>query len=172
MADAVEEDAAVNQKVLIRGDYHNPGEDAPRAVPAILAARVPAASNFTGSGRLQLAEWLTRADHPLTARVMVNRIWTWHFGDGIVATPDNFGRMGARPAHPELLDFLARRFVESGWSIKAMHRMMMLSSAYQMSAEGEAKSVEADPENKLLTRFQRQRLDVEEIRDGMLAIDG
>ena len=103
---------------------------------------------------------------------MVNRIWQWHFGEGIVRTPDNFGKMGERPTHPELLDYLASRFVESGWSIKAMHRTIMLSSAYQMASQTGDAVVEADPENRLFSRFNRQRLDVEEIRDGMLAIDG
>ncbi|MDQ6699272.1 MAG: DUF1549 and DUF1553 domain-containing protein, partial [Acidobacteriota bacterium] len=172
MADAVEEGEPVAQKVLLRGDYHNLGEDAPKSVPAILIKAVPGPQHFTGSGRLEIADWLTRPDHPLTPRVMVNRIWLWHFGDGIVATPDNFGKMGGRPTHPELLDYLARKFVESGWSMKAMHRLIMLSNAYQMSTEGDAKSYAADPEDKLISRFQRQRLAVEEIRDGMLAIDG
>ncbi len=111
-------------------------------------------------------------ENPLTSRVMVNRIWTWHFGEGIVNTPDNFGRMGGRPTHPELLDYLAKRFIESGWSVKAMHRMIMLSSTYQMSSEGDREELEADPENAALALSTRQRLDVEEIRDGMLAIDG
>jgi cytochrome c551/c552 len=172
MADAIAEDTAANQKVLIRGDYHNLGEDAPRAIPAILTNVTTPPAKFTGSGRLELANWLTEPEHPLTSRVMVNRLWTWHFGEGIVNTPDNFGRMGGRPSHPELLDYLAKRFVESGWSVKAMQRMIMLSSTYQMSSDGDAKSVEADPEDTLLSRFQRQRLSVEQMRDGMLAIDG
>ncbi|MDQ2898508.1 MAG: PSD1 and planctomycete cytochrome C domain-containing protein [Acidobacteriota bacterium] len=172
MADAVTEGDPVEQKVLLRGDYHNGGEDAPKSVPAILMKAAPAPEHFTGSGRLELADWFTRPDNPLTARVMVNRIWLGHFGEGIVATPDNFGRMGARPTHPELLDYLSKRFIEGGWSVKKMHRMMMLSNAYQMSTEGDAKSYEKDPEDNLISRFQRQRLDVEEIRDGMLAIDG
>ncbi|MGI8989213.1 MAG: PSD1 and planctomycete cytochrome C domain-containing protein, partial [Bryobacteraceae bacterium] len=172
MADAVAEGEPVDQKILIRGDYHNNGEDAPRSVPAILVKAAPAPEHFSGSGRLELADWFTRPDNPLTARVMVNRIWLWHFGEGIVATPDNFGRMGARPTHPELLDYLSKRFIEGGWSIKKMHRLIMLSNAYQMSTEGDAKSYEKDPEDNLISRFQRQRLDVEEIRDGMLAIDG
>ena len=86
------------------------------------------------SGRLELAEWLVSKDHPLTARVMVNRIWRWHFGQGIVRSTDNFGRLGEPPSHPELLDWLALRFIDSGWSIKAMHRLLMLSAAYQMSS--------------------------------------
>ncbi|MDQ6706528.1 MAG: DUF1553 domain-containing protein, partial [Acidobacteriota bacterium] len=172
MAAAGAERDPVEQIVLLRGDYHNNGEDAPKSVPAILMKAAPAPEYFSGSGRLELAEWFTRPDNPLTARVMVNRIWLWHFGEGIVATPDNFGRMGAQPTHPELLDYLSKRFIEGGWSVKKMHRMIMLSNAYRMSTEGDAKSYEKDPENNLISRFQRQRLDVEEIRDGMLAIDG
>jgi hypothetical protein len=103
---------------------------------------------------------------------MVNRIWQGHFVEGIVRTPDNFGTTGEQPTHPELLDYLARQFVESGWSMKQMHRLMMLSSAYQMASEPAEGSVEADPENRYYTRFFRRRLDVEEIRDAMLAIDG
>ncbi len=172
MADAIAEDTPVSQKVLIRGDYHNAGEDAPRAVPAILTGVTKPPAKFTGSGRLELANWLVEPQHPLTARVMVNRLWTWHFGEGIVNTPDNFGKMGGRPSHPELLDYLAKRFVENGWSVKKMQRMIMLSSTYQMSTEGSAKSMEADPEDTMISRFPRQRLGVEEIRDAMLTMDG
>ncbi len=173
MADAVTEEAvpAVG-KVAIRGDFHNLGEDAPRAVPAILTKAAPPPPQFTGSGRLQVAEWLTRPDNPLVARVMMNRAWMWHFGDGIVATPDNFGRMGGRPSNPELLDYLATQLVSNGWSLKKMHRAMMLSSTYQMATDSDAKSTAADPENQIFSRFNRQRLDIEEIRDSMLAIDG
>ncbi len=169
MACAVEEGEPVDQKVFIRGDYGSPGEDAPKAFPTILARDTDPRING-GSGRLQLAEWLVK--QPLTARVMVNRIWQGHFVEGIVRTPDNFGTTGEQPTHPELLDYLARQFVESGWSMKQMHRLMMLSSAYQMASEPAEGSVEADPENRYYTRFFRRRLDVEEIRDAMLAIDG
>jgi Protein of unknown function (DUF1549)/Protein of unknown function (DUF1553)/Planctomycete cytochrome C len=175
MACAVEDGEIVKQKVFIRGDYHNEGEDAPIAFPLILAERTKAANNeggSGGSGRLQLSQWITQSEHPLTARVMVNRIWQWHFGEGLVGTPDNFGKMGERPTHPELLDFLAGRFIESGWSIKAMHRLIMLASAYQMSSQVSQANLSADPENRLLSRFNRRRLTVEEMRDGLLAIDG
>jgi len=171
LACAIEDGDPVAQPVFVRGDYNNPGEDAPKAFPAILSA-FDTKPNFTGSGRLQLAEWLTQPEHPLTSRVMVNRIWQWHFGEGIVRTPDNFGKMGERPTHPELLDFLAREFVKSGWSIKAMNRMIMLSSAYQMASVNSAVSPDVDADNRLLTRFNRRRLSVEELRDGLLAIDG
>ena len=172
MADAVAEDKPVQQKVLMRGDYNSPGEDAPLSVPAILVKAEPAPKTFNGSGRLEVANWIANAKNPMTARVMVNRLWMWHYGEGIVGTPDNFGKMGARPTHPELLDYLASRFVEGGWSVKKMQRMMMLSNAYQMATDTDEKTMAADPENALISRFNRQRLDVEEIRDGMLAIDG
>ena len=171
LACAIEDGEPVAQKVFVRGDYNNPGEEAPKAFPAILTA-FDTKPGFSGSGRLQLAEWLTQPEHPLTSRVMVNRIWQWHFGEGLVRTPDNFGKMGDKPSHPELLDFLAREFVKSGWSIKAMHRLVMLSSAYQMSSVNSNLADHTDADNRLLTRFNRRRLTVEEMRDGLLAIDG
>ena len=171
LACAIEDGEPVAQTVFIRGDYNNPGEDAPKAFPAILAS-FDTKPNFTGSGRLQLAEWLAQPEHPLTSRVMANRIWQWHFGEGLVRTPDNFGKTGEKPTHPELLDYLARAFVKNGWSIKSMHRLMMLSSAYQMASVNPALPAEADADNRLLTRFNRRRLSVEELRDGLLAIDG
>jgi hypothetical protein len=171
MACAVREGDAVEQAVFIRGDYNSPGESAPKVFPAIVAGedQQPVAS---GSGRLELANWLASPGNPLTARVMVNRIWQWHFGEGIVRTSSNFGKMGERPTNPELLDYLARRFVEGGWSVKKMHRLILLSSAYQMSSAATDRKAEQDPENLLLSRFSRRRLAVEEIRDGLLAIGG
>jgi hypothetical protein len=121
---------------------------------------------------MALANWLTQPDHPLTARVMVNRIWQWHFGEGIVTTPSNFGTTGTRPTHPELLDLLAQHFVRSGWSIKAMHRLMMLSSVYQAGSSVTDNQDRLDPENELLSHFNRRRLNVEEIHDGLLAMEG
>ena len=171
LACAIEDGEPVAQKVFVRGDYNSPGEDAPKAFPAILSA-FDSRPNFTGSGRLQLAEWLVQPEHPLTTRVMANRIWQWHFGEGLVRTPDNFGKMGDKPSHPELLDFLSREFVKRGWSIKSMHRLIMLSSAYQMSGINPSLTDNADNDNRLLTRFNRRRLSVEELRDGLLAIDG
>src|SRR5207253_2004594 len=151
MACAVEEGEPVKQKVFIRGDYNSPGEDAPKDFPRVLTVSVPAPREAkSGSGRLGLANWLAQPDHPLTARVMVNRIWQWHFGEGLVRTPDNFGKMGERPTDQALLDFLSRRFTGGGWSVKAIHRMIMLSSAYQMSSQSGEPAVEADPENRLL----------------------
>lgn len=171
MACAIEDGEIVAQKVLVRGDYNHLGEAAPKAFPAILS-RYDTKPEFTGSGRLQFATWLTQPEHPLTSRVMVNRIWQWHFGEGLVRTPDNFGKMGESPTHPALLDYLAQQFIASGWSVKAMHRMLMLSSTYQMSSLCTAAAAAADPENRLLTRFNRRRLTVEEMRDGLLAITG
>ena len=170
LACAIEDDTPAQQTVFIRGDYNSHGEPAPPSFPAILA-KYDTKPNFTGSGRLQLAEWLTRPDHPLTSRVMTNRLWHWHFGEGLVRTPDNFGKMGEKPSHPELLDFLSQQFVKHGYSIKAMHRMIMLSNTYQMASDNPA-AMEADQDNRLLSRFSRRRLSVEEMRDGILTIDG
>ena len=129
-------------------------------------------SNQARSGRLELAKWLTGHDHPLTARVMVNRLWLWHFGEGLVGSPDNFGRLGDRPVNLELLDWLARRFIASGWSIKAMHRLIMLSSTYQMSTRFDPAAAQIDPENRLHWRTSRRRLEAEAIRDAILAVSG
>ncbi len=158
-------------RVFLRGDHKKPGKAVPRGFPRILTTGPPARI-ADGSGRRQLADWLTRPDHPLTARVMVNRIWQHHFGEGLVRTASDFGSRGDRPSHPELLDDLAARFVESGWSPKAMHRLILLSSTYQQSARVEARGIAADPENRLLGRMNRRRLDAEAIRDGLLSAAG
>ena len=175
MACSVEEGAEnvplVTGKVLLRGDYNSFGDDAPKGFPLILGGEQQPPI-VKGSGRMELADWLTQPDHPLTSRVFVNRVWYWHFGEGLVRTPDNFGRMGDMPTSPELLNYLSHRFVESGWSVKALHRMIVLSNTYQMSSMPSDAVSEADPENRLFSRFPRRRLAVEEIRDGMLAIDG
>ncbi len=151
-----------------RGSYTQLGDVTPRGFPAVLAwdERTPA---MTGSGRLELSRWVASDKNPLTARVMVNRIWQRHFGQGIVRTPGNFGKLGVAPTHPELLDFLAKEFVRSGWSIKAMHRLMMLSSTYQQSSTNRSG---ADPENLLFARMSRLRLEAEPLRDAMLAVSG
>jgi hypothetical protein len=160
-------DAAIH----VRGRYDRLGAIVPRRFPQILAG--PDQPPITqGSGRLQLARWIASADHPLTARVMVNRIWQHHFGDGLVRTPGNFGKLGEKPTHPELLDYLASEFVRCGWSVKAMHRLMMLSATYQQSSTGEPKTVAADPDNRLLGRMSLRRLEAEAIRDSLLAISG
>ncbi len=157
--------------IHIRGRYDRLGSLVPRRFPEILAGREQKPI-IQGSGRLDLARWLTRPDHPLTARVMVNRIWQQHFGEGIVRTPSNFGKLGRVPTHPELLDWLALEFVRSGWSIKHMHRLIMLSSVYQQSSEAEPETTKNDPDNLLFGRMNRRRLEAEALRDSILAASG
>ena len=172
MACAVKEGETMEQHVFLRGDYHNIGDPVDRTVPAILRLSAPEEPVATKSGRLEFADWVVDPRNPLPARVMANRIWQGHFGDGIVRTPDNFGKLGDRPSNPELLDYLARQFMENGWSVKKMHRLIMLSQTYQMSAEYDLAKKEKDPEDRLVSRFPRQRLSIEEIRDAFLAIGG
>ncbi|MEX2264226.1 MAG: PSD1 and planctomycete cytochrome C domain-containing protein [Bryobacteraceae bacterium] len=160
-----------DQKIHIRGNRENLGDVAPRAFLHILCDGEPA--RFTqGSGRLELAEAIAGKSNPVTARVMANRIWQHHFGNGIVRTPSNFGQLGERPTHPELLDYLAARFMEHNWSIKAMHREIMLSATYALSASAADKNLAEDAENRLLWRANRKRLDVESMRDALLAVSG
>ena len=154
--------------VLIRGNADTPGAKVPRRFLAVLGGDQSSFQN--GSGRLELARAIASADNPLTARVMVNRIWQHHFGSGLVASASNFGSLGERPSHPELLDWLAHRFTTSGWSIKAMHRDIMLSSTYQQSSRFDSHGLTKDPGNALLWRMNRRRLDVEAWRDAMLAV--
>jgi hypothetical protein len=123
-----------------------------------------------GSGRLALARWIASPDNPLTARVMMNRIWQHHFGEGIVRTPNNFGKLGTPPTHPELLDWLAGEFVKSGWSIKAMHRLICNSAAYQQASS--SSDAARDPDNLLFGRQNRRRLEAESLRDAMLFTAG
>src|SRR5205814_4289269 len=130
---AVENGPAANVRVHLGGNHLTQGYEVPRRFPLILAGERQEPHYVGQSGRLQLAQWLVRPDQPLTARVMVNRIWRGHFGEGIVRTASNFGERGERPSHPELLDYLATRFIQSGGSLKAIHRLMMLSGAYQQS---------------------------------------
>lgn len=169
---SVEDQAITNLRVHIRGNYLTLGEDVPRRFPRILAGENQPALDSSRSGRLELAEWLTGPDHPLTARVMVNRLWLWHFGVGLVDSPDNFGRLGDRPVNLALLDWLARRFVASGWSIKSMHRLIMLSSTYQMSTRFDRAAALVDPDNRLHWRTSRRRLEAEAIRDAILTVSG
>ena len=164
---AVREGKVQDLKVHLRGDYMTQGELAPRGYLQVIANKNVAAPPKDGSGRAGFAKWLT-SDNPLTARVMANRIWLWHFGQGIVRTPDNFGTLGLRPTHSELLDWLALRFVESGWSIKQMHRIIMNSAAYRMSTRFSEEAYSMDPDNKLWWRFNRRRLQAEEVRDSLL----
>ena len=157
-----------NARVLIKGDPETLGAEVPRRFLGVLGGQ----SVTSGSGRRELAEWIADPKNPLTARVMVNRVWQGHFGLGLVATPDNFGVRGEPPTHPELLDWLAARFVGDGWSLKALHRRIMLSDAYRRASADDDHSAKADPENVSLWRFDRRRLMAEEIRDAMLAVSG
>jgi hypothetical protein len=158
-------------RIHVRGSYRRLAETVPRHFPRVLAGDDPPAIPH-GSGRRELAQWIARPDHPLTARVMVNRIWQHHFGTGIVRTSSNFGKLGERPTHPELLDTLARQFVASGWSVKAMHRAIMLSATYGQSSTPSEEALRIDPENRGFGRMDRRRLESEEIRDSLLAVAG
>ncbi|HEY7428028.1 MAG TPA: DUF1553 domain-containing protein [Gemmataceae bacterium] len=158
--------------LLERGEVNRPGKSVPRGFPRVVripeSAQVPEKS----SGRLQLARWLTHPSQPLTARVLVNRIWHHLFGAGIVRTVDNFGLTGERPSHPELLDHLAVRFMARGWSVKALVREIVLSRTYRQASLYEEKAFRVDPDNRLLWRMTPRRLDAEAMRDAMLAVSG
>ena len=160
--------------IHIRGSHRNFGEPVAREFPEVMRnSTVRPVLPRNQSGRLELARWMASTQHPLTARVYVNRIWRWHFGTGIVASTENFGRLGDRPSHPELLDWLARRFMESGWSTKELHRLILSSSVYQMASFHTDEAIaEADPENRLLWKFGLRRLEAEQIRDAILAVSG
>ena len=161
--------------LLLRGDAFTPGQPVEPGVPAFLTPHIdpyevvaPWPGADTSGRRLALARWLTQPDHPLTARVMVNRMWMRHFGRGIVASPDNFGRTGELPSHPELLDWLATEFVRSGWSVKHMHRLMMTSTAYRQASRKDGEALAADPDNALLSRMTMRRMDAEQLYDSIL----
>jgi hypothetical protein len=161
--------------LLRRGELSKPGETVGPAFPATLCAPgrpgdfagVP-----SGQRRAALAKWLTAPDNPLTARVLVNRVWGWHFGQGLVRTPSDFGTQGEPPTHPQLLDWLARDFVDHGWSLKRLHRLILLSSTYRMQSVAEASALRVDPDNRLLAHFPRRRLEGEAVRDALLACAG
>ncbi len=165
------EDTPRNLRIHIRGNHLNPGEEVPRGFLRVFSGG-EAKPYTNGSGRMELAEALFSPENPLTARVMVNRIWKHHFGEGLVRTTDNFGRMGERPSHPELLDYLARRFQDNGWSVKAMHREIVLSNAYRMSSSASETASETDPDNRLLSHMRVRRLEGEAIRDAILSASG
>lgn len=163
--------------ILLRGNPHVEGDVVLPRFPGVLhppeAVIPPPAEGAKSSGRrLVLANWLSSPENPLSARVMVNRIWQFHFGRGIVRTSNDFGTMGEPPSHQELLDWLASEFIAQGWSIKAMHRMILLSNTYRMSSEGNEAALAADPRNDLFWRFNMRRLSAEEVRDSMLAVNG
>jgi hypothetical protein len=160
--------------IYIRGDHRKEGPAVPRRFPTVLAGegQVPLGKRTNGSGRLELANWIADPANPLSARVMVNRIWLHLCGQGLVRTPDNFGLLGERPSHPQLLDYLSRRFLASDGSIKSLIRDIMLSSTYQQSSFAAAALLKTDPENRLLGRMNRKRLEYEALRDSLLCVSG
>jgi len=159
--------------VHIRGSHLNLAkEPVVRGFLSVVVDDVPGPAIESGSGRLELARWLTHPDHPLTARVMANRVWQHLFGVGLVSTPSNFGLRGDHPSHPELLDWLARDYIEGGWSTKGLIRRIMLGASYRMSAQHDALAMEKDPANRLLWRQNRRRLEVEPLRDSVLHLSG
>jgi hypothetical protein len=162
----------VNSPLYERGEINKPGQRIPRGFPRVVeitgSPRVP----FRQSGRWEFAKWLTHSDHPLTARVMANRVWRHLLGAGLLRTTDNFGFSGERPSHPELLDTLAVRFMADGWSVKMLVREIVLSRTYRQSSSYRDDAFRADPENRLLWRASKRRLDAEAIRDAMLVVAG
>ena len=174
LAYAVADDKAADAALHQRGEPKQPGDVIPRKFPDLLGGQRLTEEQAKHSGRLQLAQWLTDKSNPLTARVMVNRIWQNHFGAGLVKTPSDFGARGQTPTHPELLDWLATRFMQNGWSIKHMHRLMMTSTVYQLDSKADqlSSATSVDPENELHWRFNRHRLDAESLRDTLLLLSG
>ncbi|MCA9082760.1 MAG: PSD1 domain-containing protein [Planctomycetaceae bacterium] len=170
-----EQETLATLPIHIRGSHLNLGKAVAREFPAVMRTSVvrPVLPSKE-SGRLEFAEWLSSTTHPLTARVFVNRIWGWHFGRPLVNSTENFGTLGDRPTHPELLDWLAWRFMESGWSVKELHRLILSSSTWQMASTNafEHDYSATDPENLLLWKFRLQRLDAEQLRDSLLAVAG
>jgi Protein of unknown function (DUF1553) len=160
-----------NVAIQIKGDPAKPGDVVPRRFLTVLGAQT-LPPNETASGRHQLAEWIVARDNPLAARVTANRIWLHHFGKGLVPTPNDFGRQGKPPTHPELLDWLASKFVDSGWSVKSMHRLIMLSHTYQLASTRSEDAIARDANNDLLSSFPRRRLDAESLRDTLLVLGG
>ena len=171
VAYGVQEGTPVNAHIQLRGEPRKLGNQVSRRFLEVLGGD-PLPTGYMGSGRRQLADWITRPENPLAARVLVNRIWQWHFGRGIVSTPSDFGFRGARPTHPKLLDWITAEFISSGWSIKHLHRVIMQSRTYQLSSINQSEALQVDPENKLLWRHARRPLDAESMRDAMLAVSG
>ena len=178
VAMCVEDEAKTEDwHVHIRGEIRNLGPKVPRgfitvATPAERPSAVTSESLKSTSGRKELADWVASPDNPLTARVYVNRVWANLVGEGLVRTPDNFGETGERPTHPELLDYLAAQFMEEGWSTKQLIRRICLSRTFRMSAIGVSEQLKSDPDNRLLTRAFRRRLDAESLRDSLMQISG
>ena len=170
---SVSEGTPINLKVHLRGNYLTLGEECARRFPTAISGENQPALPMDRSGRLELARWLTDDKNPLTARVFVNRVWRWRFGRGLVASVDNFGALGDLPTHPELLDWLATTFVKDDrWSLKRLHKRLMLTNTYLMGGRYDARAAALDPDNHSLWRFPRRRLEAEEIRDGILAAAG
>ena len=167
-------DQATDLRVHIRGSFLSLGELVPRRFPEVFGTDEDDRSEFPSnqSGRLELANWLVSDRHPLVSRVIVNRVWRWHFGRGLVESTDNFGRLGDRPSNQPLLDWLAIRFVEEGWSIKNLHRRIVLSSTYRLSGQHDAANEGTDPENRYYWRANMRRLEAEAIRDSILFVSG
>ena len=170
-AHSLAEGSGGNMKLHIRGNPNRTGDEVPRRFLEILSPAAPIPMT-TGSGRLNLARAIANPSNPLTARVIVNRLWQQHFGRGLVATSSNFGSLGERPSHPELLDYLASRLIEQGWSLRRIHREILLSATYRQSSADDARGAEVDPDNRQLWRMNRRRLDVEAWRDAVLATSG
>jgi hypothetical protein len=170
VAYGVSEAEPVNARIQLRGEPDQTSDEVPRRFLEVLGGE-PVPQN-SGSGRLELAEWITRPSNPLTARVFVNRVWLWHFGRGLVDTPSDFGSRGARPSHPQLLDWLASEFIESGWSVKSLHRLIMTSRTWQLASVDHSRNLEIDPSNRWHWRYSRRPLDAESIRDSMLFVSG
>ncbi len=166
----VEDGNATNVPIFVRGDHERPGEIQPRHFPRALSDGKPIDGKV--SGRLELAKWIANRNNPLTARVMVNRVWRWHFGRGLVATTDNFGKLGAKPSHPELLDWLAAWFMENGWSVKKLNELILNSATFQMSSTPNAAALKIDPTNLLHSRAPLRRMEAEPLRDSLLHISG
>jgi hypothetical protein len=167
----VEDGVPTDSPIYVRGEVGNRGPVVPRGMVSVVTRELPAIPQGA-SGRLQLAQWIASPDNPLTARVFVNRVWHHLFGQGLVATVDNFGQTGERPSHPELLDYLARRFVADGWSVKRLIRELVLSRTYQLSTAHHQANAQIDPGNRYLWRMPPRRLDAESLRDAMLAASG
>lgn len=171
VVNAIAESTPSDLKIYIRGNPAKQGELAPRRFLKILAG--DDRKNFTkGSGRTELADAITSPDNPLTSRVISNRVWAWHFGKGIVPTPSNFGKLGDPPSNPELLDFLAKYLIDSGWSIKSLHKLILCSETFKQSSQDNSVNLTIDPQNTYLWKFNRQRLDVESWRDSILFVSG
>ncbi len=168
----VDRDSPTKPYVFVRGNPGNHGPEVERGFPKVAALGKTLPFPAKSSGRLELAHAIANKDNPLTARVLVNRVWGWHFGAGLVRTPSDFGVRSDPPSHPELLDWLATRFVAEGWSIKKLHKVIMLSATYQQASDDRAECVKSDPANTLLWKFNRQRLDFEQLRDSLLLASG